>query len=104
MLADERFCAFRAGHDVLLLFTQGATQEPVAVPGGTIPPHETNGAGHFAFAISADTLSAWRARLQEQGIKIESEVYWDRGGTSLYFRDPDANLIELATPGLWPNY
>jgi catechol 2,3-dioxygenase-like lactoylglutathione lyase family enzyme len=103
-IADERFCAFRAGPDVLLLFARGASQEPVVLPGGVIPPHETNGAGHFAFAISAETLSAWRTRLHESGIEIESEVQWERGGTSLYFRDPDANLLELATPGVWPNY
>ena len=22
----------------------------------------------------------------------------------VYFRDPDGHLVELATPGLWPNY
>ncbi len=25
------------------------------------------------------------------------------GGTSLSFRDHDGNLVEVATPGLWPN-
>ncbi len=60
--------------------------------------------GHLAFSISADLLAAWRIRLRERGIEIESEVQWERGGTSLYFRDPDANLLELASPGVWPNY
>jgi catechol 2,3-dioxygenase-like lactoylglutathione lyase family enzyme len=30
-------------------------------------------------------------------------VSWRRGGTSLYFRDPDGHSVEVATPGLWPN-
>ena len=29
---------------------------------------------------------------------------WPRGGESVYFRDPDGHLLELATPGLWPGY
>jgi catechol 2,3-dioxygenase-like lactoylglutathione lyase family enzyme len=104
MVSDERFCALRAGQDVLLLFTQGGSDKPVAIPGGIIPPHETRGAGHLAFSISGESLEAWRIRLRERGIEIESEVRWERGGTSLYFKDPDANLLELATPGVWPNY
>jgi len=32
---------------------------------------------------------------------LEQQVAWPRGGTSLYFRDPDRHLVELATPGLW---
>lgn len=104
MVSDQRFCALRAGPDVLLLFTLGESNEPVAIPGGIIPPHETRGAGHLAFAVSSDALAAWRIRLRDLGIGIESEVQWERGGTSLYFRDPDANLLELATPGVWPNY
>jgi catechol 2,3-dioxygenase-like lactoylglutathione lyase family enzyme len=104
MVSDERFCALRAGSDVLLLFTHGGSNEPVVILGGIIPPHETRGAGHLAFAISSDALETWRMRLRECGIEIESEVQWERGGTSLYFRDPDANLLELATPGVWPNY
>ena len=51
MVGDDRFCAFRVGTDVLLLFTYGGTEEPVVVSGGVIPPHETCGGGHVAFAI-----------------------------------------------------
>jgi catechol 2,3-dioxygenase-like lactoylglutathione lyase family enzyme len=100
MVSDERFCALRTGPDVLLLFTQDGPSGPVVIPGGISPPHETRGPGHLAFAISSGTLEAWRTRLRQCGIKIESEVEWERGGVSLYFRDPDANLLELATPGV----
>jgi catechol 2,3-dioxygenase-like lactoylglutathione lyase family enzyme len=31
-------------------------------------------------------------------------VTWPLGGTSLYFRDPDGHLLELATPGIWAVY
>jgi catechol 2,3-dioxygenase-like lactoylglutathione lyase family enzyme len=37
-------------------------------------------------------------------VSIEGEMKWPRGGTSLYFRDPDGHLVELATPGLWSIY
>ncbi|MDF2970539.1 MAG: glyoxalase, partial [Microvirga sp.] len=42
--------------------------------------------------------------LGERKIPIESRVTWPRGGTSLYFRDPDGHVLELATPGLWATY
>ena len=100
----ERFCAFRVGSDALLLFTEGASSSPIAMSGGVIPPHNTVGAGHFAFAVSRDELETWRVRLQEQGVKIESEVRWDLGGSSIYFRDPDGNLVELVSTGTWLNY
>ena len=104
MIGDDRFCAFRVGKDVLLLFVRGGSDQPVSLPGGTIPPHDTIGAGHFAFAISHEALPEWRMRLQQLDIPIESEVRWERGGTSIYFRDPDNNLLELATPGIWANF
>ena len=54
-------------------------------------------------AVSPD-LDGWRGHLAENGVEIESEVTWDRGGVSLYFRDPDGHSVELATPGVWEIY
>jgi catechol 2,3-dioxygenase-like lactoylglutathione lyase family enzyme len=103
--SDERFCAFDvAGRDVLILFLRGGTSEPVALPGGVIPPHGGSGQLHFAFAIPAEDLPGWEQRLGEAAIKIESRMKWSRGGESLYFRDPDNHLVELATPGIWATY
>ena len=104
MYSDERLCELAIGTTVLMLFARGKFTKPVTIPGGVVPPHDTSGAGHVAFAISADTLTAWRSRLRDCDVAVESEVQWERGGTSLYFRDPDDNLLELATPGVWPNY
>jgi len=104
MSSDERFCAFRVGHDVLLLFTMGESKNPVQLEGGTIPPHDTLGAGHFAFASAPNVVEDWREILAQEEITIESEVRWERGGISLFFRDPDNNLLELATPGVWSNF
>jgi len=92
------------GGQVLLLFAKGATSATAVLPGGTIPPHDGNGRLHLAFAISSGDLDAWRERLQTLGVAIEGEMAWPRGGTSLYFRDPDGHLVELATPGLWSIY
>ena len=101
----ERFQSFRAGPgQVLLLFKRGGTLEPTAVPGGIIPPHDGAGPHHIGFAIAAADYETWLARLHEHGIAIESETKWERGGRSLYFRDPDGQLVELITPGIWPNY
>jgi catechol 2,3-dioxygenase-like lactoylglutathione lyase family enzyme len=121
MASDDRLCAFAVGEcgvtdtasprsqeitgrDVLILFRQGGTTEPVALPGGVIPPHDGGGQSHFALAIPAEDLEAWEKRLTEAGIALESRVRWERGGESLYFRDPDGHLVELATPGIWPIY
>jgi hypothetical protein len=41
--------------------------------------------------------------LQARDVTITSEVDWGERGRSLYFNDPDGNVLELATPGLWPN-
>ena len=102
---NERFCALSvAGRDVLLLFLQGASSDPIDLPGGRVPPHESSGSSHFAFSLDRRDLSHWERRLEERGVAIESRVQWERGGTSLYFRDPDGHLVELATPGVWSVY
>lgn len=105
LAADHRFCALDAGgRSVLLLFRRGSTLETVTLPGGTIPPHDGSGPVHFAFAVAADDLPRWEAHLAAHGIAIEGRTDWPRGGRSLYFRDPDGHLVELATPGIWAIY
>ncbi len=90
---------------VLLVFRRGMTREDSeASTGGVIPGHHSDGPAHFAFAISADCYDGWVAHLKSAGIAIRSEVVWPPGGRSIYFDDPDGNVVELATPGLWPNY
>jgi catechol 2,3-dioxygenase-like lactoylglutathione lyase family enzyme len=102
---DQRFAGYDAGpRSVLLLFKRGSTLDTVHMPGGTIPPHDGHGPLHVAFAIAANDLAGWEAHLAADGIAVESRTDWPRGGKSIYFRDPDGHLLELATPGLWPNY
>ncbi len=105
LFEDERACAFNvSGRNVLLLFKRGGTRGQVPFPGGAIPPHDGSGQLHFAFSIAASELGPWEKRLKEKGIAIESKVRWELGGESIYFRDPDQNLVELATPGTWTIY
>jgi catechol 2,3-dioxygenase-like lactoylglutathione lyase family enzyme len=94
----DRGCAMHAGtRQVLLLFKKGASR-------ATPTPHDGDGELHLAFAIASAEFSNWEAWLAEKGIAIEEKKKWDLGGWSLYFRDPDRHLLELATPGTWTVY
>jgi catechol 2,3-dioxygenase-like lactoylglutathione lyase family enzyme len=93
-----RGCAMNAGtRQVLLLFKKGASRDIQS-------PHDGDGELHIAFAIAAADLANWENWLAENGIAVEEKRTWERGGCSLYFRDPDRHLIEVATPGVWSIY
>jgi catechol 2,3-dioxygenase-like lactoylglutathione lyase family enzyme len=95
---QPRGCALRAGdRQVLLLFQKGASR-------ATQSPHDGEGELHVAFAIPAAELENWEAWLARNGIAVEEKHAWERGGWSLYFRDPDRHLLEVATPGVWSIY
>lgn len=50
---------------------------------------------HFAFKVDADSYHEAKTALPRQGVEIEEES--DHGvHQSLYFRDPDGHLLELA--------
>ena len=103
--AGPRLTALDAGQGtVLLVFRRGATTSGADTPGGRIPPHDGQGPAHLAFAVPAQALPSWERDLEERGIAIESRVRWERGGRSLYFRDPAGHSVELATPGTWEVY
>ena len=59
---------------------------------------------HLCLAIPRNELDAWEDHLAAQGVPLESRITWPAGGISLYVRDPDGSLLELATPGLWPSW
>lgn len=107
MFEDARLTAYPVGgRSALLLFRRGAATETAHLPGGTIPPHDGAGPIHCALAIAADALPAWEERLAARGVAVEGRTEWRSSGAvrsvSIYFRDPDGHLLELATPGLWP--
>jgi len=100
MVSDfgERGCAMQAGErQVLLLFKKGGS---LRIPS----PHDGDGELHVAFAIPASELPRWEAWLEENGFSIEEKRPRDLGGQSLYFRDPDRHLLEIASPGIWSIY
>jgi catechol 2,3-dioxygenase-like lactoylglutathione lyase family enzyme len=75
LLESERLIALNvAGKSVLLLFHEGGTKEPFAVPGGSgvIPPHGGSSGGyHFAFSITSENVEAWQGRLESEGVTVE---------------------------------
>lgn len=94
----ERGCAMHAGpRQVLLLFKKRASRMITS-------PHDGDGELHLAFSIPSAELPNWESWLQQRGIAVEEKRTWELGGQSLYFRDPDRHLLELATPGTWSVY
>jgi catechol 2,3-dioxygenase-like lactoylglutathione lyase family enzyme len=96
---DKRLSALGvAGKQVLLVCRRTASANLA------VGSHDAEGRQHVAFAIPATEFDAWQTRLEQQGVIVEEVRQWERGGRSLYFRDPDRHLIELATPGVWTIY
>ena len=94
---DERGAAFAVGPSVLLLFRAEETSKQ-----RTIPSHGSNGRGHVAFRVSRDEMAAWRKHLDSRGVHIELEHSFEGNPPSLFFRDPDGNLLEIAVASIWP--
>lgn len=91
---STRLAAVRAGdRQILLLFRKGGTRDT-----------DARGRIHVAFGISRDSLNDWELWLREQELVVEQHIVWEFGGESLYFRDLDGHLLELASPGIWPTY
>ena len=99
---DGRLHALRVpSGQILLLFKIGRSVRPTLAPGGLIPPHDGRGVLHVAFEIESGQIDAWRVRLGELGVGIESEVECPKSGHSIYFRDPDEHSVELVTRDCW---
>ena len=98
---EGRHVFFRCGNQMILLFNPEATANPDLSLRG-LGAHGAHGPGHLAFGVTEDELEAWRTHLEKHGVEIEHEIEWGgERGRSLYFRDPDGNSLEVASPGLW---
>ena len=101
-------CVFRVDDQRYLLIisckaahTPNKTASGDVLPPCALPQHNGRGPGHIAFGISQDAVDSWRARLVKHDVDLLSEITWESGAHSLYFRDPDGHMIELATAGIW---
>jgi catechol 2,3-dioxygenase-like lactoylglutathione lyase family enzyme len=61
----------------------------------------TTGPQHVCFRVADAELDQWNEHLQQNGVTVEMDLRWPRGGRSLYFRDPAGNSVELASPIIW---
>lgn len=83
---------------VLLIFNPAEAMKPHS----EVPAHGAVGPGHCAFSINPSDLDAWKTHLASCNVPIERELTWPTGATSIYFRDPSQNSIELIAGELWP--
>ena len=71
-----------------------SVMEYPTLPAGVVGVGSTQ---HFALAVeSAEELDAWHGYLTGQGVEC-SEVFERGGFRSLYLRDPDGHVVEIAT-------
>ncbi len=98
---EGRHVFFRTGPTVLLVFNPKATSQPPREGALPVPPHGATGPGHYCFHVGSETLDDWREHLTAQGVEIEAEIAWPKGGRSFYVRDPAGNSVEFADAALW---
>ncbi len=98
---NNKLIFLKAGKSMLLIFDPTRTSfdnERLPAHGAQTPPSSV----HFAMEIEERDYQLWKELLANNQIAIEKEVDWNGKASSLYFRDPAGNLVELITPGEWP--
>ena len=99
---EGRQLFYRCGQQMLLIFNPIATRRPPPTDAKMpVPPHGAQGSCHVCFEATADEIAAWKQRLIDHGIEIESDFHWPGGGRSIYFRDPAGNCLEFAERRIW---
>lgn len=86
---SENWHEYRLGATILALSAPGMTREDAPVPEGTA-------ALQLAFRVPVAKVDACAAELAEKGVPILSPpTDRDFGHRTLFFRDPDGNLLEI---------
>ncbi|KAK4609319.1 hypothetical protein CLAFUW4_14436 [Fulvia fulva] len=124
----ERLISYPVGPtSTLLLFKMGETTEdwprtnananksgkPICIPASG-PTKEVEKAVlsgnerlnlHFCFGTEKrEDTEAWEAYFEEKGVEVIGRMEWERGGYSVYVRDPDGGVVEFGSRGLWPHF
>ena len=98
-----RHVFFKAGRGMLLVFNPSYLKAEKEKEGDmALPQVYELGKTHIAFEIRREDYDGWKQVLSENGVKVEHESGWGKGNRSIYFRDPDGNVVELIEPGSWP--
>ena len=50
---------------------------------------------HFAFEVPPGELISTGERLRKQGLDLRGPFRWPGGERSVYFKDPEGNVVEL---------
>lgn len=88
---------FKAGSSVLLCFNPEDSKTKVSPPA-----HFGGGKQHFAFEVLQKDYDSARDELISRGIRITDEVTWKSGVKSIYFEDPEGNVLEIVPHrGIW---
>jgi len=87
----------RVGTSVLLLFNPEDSKMKKSPP-----PHYGGGKQHFAFEVSADLYDEVKKEITSMGIDIIDEVTWPSKKQSIYFHDPEGNVLEIVpSEAIW---
>ncbi len=89
-----------AGQSMLLLFDPKYLKREREEEGEkALPQVYELGMTHIAFEIDPKNCDEWKGTLSKNGVTIVAEKTWEKGNRSIYFRDPDGNVVELIEPG-----
>ena len=98
---EGRHLFFRCGGQMVFLFDPEATRVVNDAAPFPVPPHGAHGPGHLCLHTDDAGVARWRARLDAEGVQVESDFRWPNGARSIYFRDPAGNSLEIADRRLW---
>ena len=89
---------FSAGSSVLLCFNPEDSRLKTSPPG-----HYGEGKQHFAFEVAEQEYEKSKEWIQSKGITLTDVVKWKGGAESVYFEDPEGNVLEIVpSNGIWP--
>lgn len=57
---------------------------------------------HFCLAVpTISDVEDFESYLKMRDVRIRGVMHWERGGRSVYFEDPEGNVGEIGSRGIW---